>query len=68
MFGNGFELSTILRTGPDGLTRLITRSSWDDANRSSSSRTRPSSSSFADGRTFHEKALGFRPSWGSHAC
>jgi hypothetical protein len=28
MFGDGFEQSTILRTGPDGLTRLITRSSW----------------------------------------
>jgi hypothetical protein len=28
MFGDGFEQSTILRTGPDGLTRIITRSSW----------------------------------------
>jgi hypothetical protein len=27
MFGEGFEQSTILRTGPDGLTRLITRRS-----------------------------------------
>ena len=27
-FGDGFEQSTILRTGPDGLTRVITRSSW----------------------------------------
>jgi hypothetical protein len=26
--GDGFEQSTILRTGPDGLTRVITRSSW----------------------------------------
>ena len=25
MFGDGFEQSTILRTGPDGLTRVITR-------------------------------------------
>ena len=29
MFGDGFEQSTILRTGPDGLTRVITRTSWD---------------------------------------
>jgi hypothetical protein len=28
MFGDGFEQSTILRTGPDGLTRVIT-STWD---------------------------------------
>jgi hypothetical protein len=27
MVGDGFEQSTI-RTGPDGLTRVITRSSW----------------------------------------
>jgi hypothetical protein len=28
MFGDGFELSTIFRTGPHGLTRMIVRSSW----------------------------------------
>jgi hypothetical protein len=28
MFGDGCEQSTILRTGPDGLTRVITRTSW----------------------------------------
>ena len=28
MFGDGVEQSTILRTVPDGLTRVITRSSW----------------------------------------
>jgi hypothetical protein len=27
MFSDGFEQTTILRTGPDGLTRVITRSS-----------------------------------------
>ena len=29
IFRDGFEQSTILHTGPDGLTRVITRSSWD---------------------------------------
>jgi hypothetical protein len=29
MFGDGFEQSTILRTGPDGLTRVVTHSSCD---------------------------------------
>jgi len=28
MFGDGFEQNTILRSGPDGPTRVITRSSW----------------------------------------
>jgi hypothetical protein len=28
MFGDGFEQATILRVGPDGLTRVIVRSSW----------------------------------------
>jgi hypothetical protein len=28
MFGDGFEQSTILRTDPDGQTRVITRRSW----------------------------------------
>jgi hypothetical protein len=28
MFGGGFEQATILRAGPDGLTRIIVRSSW----------------------------------------
>jgi hypothetical protein len=27
MFDDGFEMATILRTGPDGLARVITRSS-----------------------------------------
>jgi hypothetical protein len=28
MFGDGFEMATITRTGPDGLTRVLVRSSW----------------------------------------
>jgi len=35
MFGDGFAQSTILRTGPDGLTRVITRTSWDRGSRCS---------------------------------
>ena len=30
MPGDGFEQATILRTGPDGLTRVIVRSSWSE--------------------------------------
>jgi hypothetical protein len=28
MFGDGFEMATILRTGPDGLSRVVVRHSW----------------------------------------
>jgi hypothetical protein len=28
VFDGQFERATILRTGPDGLTRVITRTSW----------------------------------------
>jgi hypothetical protein len=30
MFGDGFERAMILRTRPDGLTRVIVRSSWKE--------------------------------------
>jgi hypothetical protein len=30
MFGDGFEQATILRAGPDGLTRIIVRTSWSE--------------------------------------
>ena len=33
MFGDGFEQATILRTGPDGLTRVIVRSSGENVSR-----------------------------------
>jgi len=43
MFGNGFEMATILRTGPDGVTRVVVRHSGANANRYSSTRARRSS-------------------------
>jgi hypothetical protein len=30
MFGDGFEQATILRTGHDGLTRVLVRTSWSE--------------------------------------
>ena len=68
MLGDTFEQATILRTGPDGLTRVIVRSSWDERE-----------SILVDAREaelvvlrrwvdFHERMLGFQPIWGTHAC
>ena len=58
MFDATFEQATIIRTGPDGLTRVITRSSWDvDAYEAELV-------VLSGWEEFHEKALGFTPSWG----
>jgi hypothetical protein len=58
MFGDGFEQSMILRAGPDGLTRVITRSSW---------RERESILVEADRLAavvrFSRKGARFRPGW-----
>ena len=61
MFADGFEQSTILRTVPDDLTRVITRMSWAER-----------ASLLVDGREaellvfrrwaqFHREALGTGP-------
>ena len=64
MFGDGFEQSTILRTGSDGLTRIITRSSW--AKRRKSVLVAAHEAELVVLRRwseFHREALGFMPSW-----
>jgi hypothetical protein len=66
MFGDGFEQSTILRTGPDGLTRVITRSSWSERELVLVEASEAELFVFRRFRDFHCEALGFRPSWGIH--
>jgi hypothetical protein len=68
MFGDGFEQSTILRTGPDGLTRVITRRSW--AERDSVLVEAGAAELFVFRRwaEFHREALGFTPSWETYSC
>src|SRR5262249_7119812 len=59
MFGDGFEQSMILRTGPDGLTRVITRSSWHERESilvEAHDAERVVLRRWSD---FHEQALGF---------
>ena len=67
MSGDGFEQATILRTGPDGLTRIIVlvwaarQSILVEAYEAE----RLVLERLAD---FHKTVLGFSPRWNSHAC
>src|SRR5262245_28340665 len=65
MFGDGFEQSTILRTGPDGLTRVITRSSWSERESVLVEADAAELLVFRRWEEFHRQALGFMPSWES---
>jgi len=64
MFGDGFEQSTILRTGPDGLTRVITRSSWAERESMLGESHEAEVVVLRRWGKFHRKVLGFAPSWG----
>jgi hypothetical protein len=68
MFGDGFEQATILRAGPDGLTRIIVRSSWT-ARESILVEVVAAQSTVLERRAdFHKTVLGFSPRRDSHAC
>jgi len=68
MFGDGFEQSTILRTGPDGLTRVITGRSWARRESVLVEAYGAELIVFRRWEEFHRAALGFMPSWESYAC
>jgi len=68
MFGDGFAQSTILRTGPDGLTRVITRTSWDRRESVLVEAYEAELLVLERWEEFHREALGFMPSWDSYAC
>jgi hypothetical protein len=63
MFGDGFEQSAILRTGPDGLTRVITRSSSDGHESVLVEAYEAELLVLQRWEEFHKRALGFAPSW-----
>jgi hypothetical protein len=67
MFGDGFEQSTILRTGPDGLTRVIVRSSRAERMLLVESHEAEVVVLRRWGK-FHREVLGFAPSWAAYAC
>jgi hypothetical protein len=63
MFGDGFEQSTILRTSPDGLTRVITRRSWAERESVLVEAWKAELLVLRRWKEFHREALGFMPSW-----
>jgi hypothetical protein len=65
MFGDGFEQSTILRSGPDELTRVITRCSWAERESVLVGAYAAELLVLRRWAEFHREALGFMPSWGA---
>jgi len=59
MFGDGFEQSTILRGGPDGLTRVISRRSWAERESVLVEAREAELFVFRRWEEFHRRALGF---------
>jgi hypothetical protein len=68
MFDGILELATILKSGPDGLTRVIIRHSWNERESLLVDARDPELVMFRRWQDFHREALGFTPSWGSYAC
>ena len=67
MFGDGFEMATITRTGPDGLTRVITRRSWAESESVLVEGGEAELLVFRRWEEFHREALGYRLSGGTYA-
>jgi hypothetical protein len=67
MFGDGFEQSTILRSGPDGLTRVITRRSWAERESVLVEANAAELVVLRRWAEFHREALGFMPRLGCGA-
>jgi hypothetical protein len=63
MFDGTFEQSTILPTGPNGLTRVITRRSWAERESVLVEAGEAELFVFRRWAEFHREALGFTPSW-----
>ena len=63
MLGDGFEQAAILRTGPDGLTRIIVRNSWAARESILVEADAPESTVLQRWANFHKRVLGFSPRW-----
>jgi hypothetical protein len=68
VFSNSFELSIILRVGPDGLARVVTRDSRDERESALVEGFEAELLVLRRWADFHRRALGFTPSWGSYVC
>jgi hypothetical protein len=63
MPGDGFEQATILRTGPDGLTRVLVRNSWSERESILVEACEAEYLVLDRWAEFHGRALGFSPRW-----
>jgi hypothetical protein len=63
MFGDNLEQSTILRISPDGLTRVITRTSWAKRESVLVEAYEAELVVLRRWEEFHREKLGFMPSW-----
>jgi hypothetical protein len=65
---NAFELSTILRAGPDGLTRVILGCASHERESVLFERFQAELTVRRRWIEFHRRVFGFAPSWNAHAC
>jgi hypothetical protein len=65
---DGFETATILREGADGLTRIITRSPWQERESAPVEAYEAELLVLEQWAEFHRRVLGFDPSWDSYLC
>jgi len=68
MFGDNLEQSTILRISPDGLTRVITRTSWAKRESVLVEAYEAELVVLRRWEEFHREKLGFMPSWEAYEC
>jgi hypothetical protein len=68
VLSNAFEPSTILRAGPDWLTRVITRCSSHEHESVLFESFEAELVVLRRWAECHRRVLGFAPSWNSHAC
>jgi len=65
---DGFETVTILGEEADGLTRIVTRSSWQERESLPVEAYEAELMVLEQWAEFHRRVLGFDPSWQSYVC
>jgi hypothetical protein len=65
---DGFETATILGESADGLTRIVTRSSWHERESAPVEAYEAELLVLEQWAEFHRRVLGFDPTWESYVC
>jgi hypothetical protein len=65
---DGFEMATILREGADGLTRIVTRSSWQERESAPVEAYEAELLVLEEWAEFHRRVLGFDALRESYVC